>query len=194
MDELKLTSSILSNQMITLIDYIRKMETTMDERLFSYTTIVSQFVGILNNLHEDSPRSLNDILTDLVSMIMPLAHSSEMLYQDAQYLVSAIMFKHKGRDTISAKAFDLLHSNASLIKDLETDNKTLIRGALYTIKDENFVILGPLALGTDYWIYDQTQLDQRKVLASVPAHRLSDLLPLNAADFRLKGFLQSEFC
>ena len=192
MDELKLTSKILSNQMINLIEYIRRMETTMDQRLFSYTTIVSQFVSVLNNLHKDSPRNVNDILTDLVSMIMPLAHSSEMLYQDAQFLVSAIMFKHKGRDTISAKAFDLLHNNASLLTCLNSDNKTLLRGAMYTIKDESYVILGPLALGTDYWIYNQAELNMRKTLASVSAHRLSDLMPLRSSNFTLRGFIQLE--
>ncbi|MDW3195476.1 MAG: hypothetical protein R8G66_24075 [Cytophagales bacterium] len=135
---------------------------------------------------------MNDILTDLISIIMPLAQSSDMLYQDAQFLVSAIIFKHKGRDAISPKSFDLLLNNAALLKDLESDKKTLACGALYTIKGENYVILGPLALGTDYWIYNQIKLDQRKTLVSVPSHRLFDLMPLCSADFTLRGFVQLE--
>ena len=192
MSNLRSTSSVISNHMISVIGSIRRMGTTMDARLFSYNTVVSQFLGILNNLHTDSPRNLNDILTDLVSVILPLARSSEKHYLDAQFLVSVIIFKHKGRDTISPKSFDLLYSQASLLKELEEDQIALLSGSLFAIKNKKYVIIGPMALGTDYWIYEQDQLDKRESLTSVPSYRISDLMPLKSSDFKHEGIALME--
>ncbi len=190
MEELKTTSFIISSQMSTLITFIQSMDTTMDTRLFSYTTIVSKCIAALNSLQAEGPRSINDILTDIISIALPLANISDIYYKDAQSLISAIIFKHKGRDAISQSAFNRLEQNAVLLTNLRNSNRSLIKGAIYNIKEHAYIILGPLALGTDYWIYDQDYLDRRKSMISVPSLRISDLMPLKSSDFALKGHIQ----
>ena len=75
---------------------------------------------------------------------------------------------------------------------MEEDQIALLSGSLFAIKNKKYVIIGPMALGTDYWIYEQDQLDQRKSLTSVPSYRISDLMPLKSSDFKHEGIALME--
>lgn len=171
--------------------YLKGKDSITDLRLTNYVTFVSLILKAFYTKTEGSRAQIRDVIESLhFSLWEHLLFMKDNYYQynDANWLLLQLEKRLLQTSTLYEKYcadVDSKERNVaqvmSLLDALKKDQTPMRKGAIWKIKEENFIVGASFALGTDVWLRSIEEISSSVQFL----RRLSDFLPLVSKDCKL---------